>query len=112
MTSPYRDPLGEEELERIAEVESDEEFDRLAFARRALDLVDPGRTRVVLCPGSRQVRLDTGRAWGRASPTRWAVFWVPLRASRRAIALAALELSEGTSPPYALDALISHAWPG
>jgi hypothetical protein len=111
MTSPYRARFSEEDLQRETLEESDEEFDRLAFARRALDLVGPSRTRVVLCAGARNVQLDVGRAWGRKSHARWAVLWVPHRASRRAIALAALELSEGTSPPYALDALIANAWP-
>jgi hypothetical protein len=110
MTSPYRDPLRDEDLQREELDESDEEFDRLAFARRAIELVDPSRTRVVLCQGARAVQLDVGRAWGRKPPGRWAVLWVPRRASRRAIALAALELAEGTSSPYALDTLIQHAW--
>ncbi len=110
MTGPYRDPLRDEDLLREELDESDEEFDRLAFARRAIELVGPSRTRVVLCQGARSVQLDVGRAWGRRPPGRWAVLWVPVRASRRAIALAALELAEGTSPPYALDALIQNAW--
>ncbi|CAN5397731.1 hypothetical protein BH09MYX1_BH09MYX1_27930 [soil metagenome] len=107
MTSTYRDSFREEDLQREQLEESDEEFDRLEFAKRALDLVGPARTRVVLCPGSRTLVVEKGRALGRTSPARWAVLYIPVRASRRAIALAALELSEGTATPYALDTLMS-----
>ena len=108
MAAPYRDPLRHEERELDISDESDEIFDRIAFAKRALDLVDPRRTRVLLCEGARSVHVDTGRAYGK-SYERFAVLWVSRRASRRAIALAALELASADSTPYALDALLRQA---
>jgi len=104
---------------------SDERFDRLAFAQRALDLVNPRRTRIAIFveegkerkegkmarPGRMaSVRVESGRAWGRGEGARWAILSIPARASRRAIALAVSELS-GKPAPYALDVLQDLAVP-
>jgi hypothetical protein len=100
------------ELERIEEVDdvtqsSTESFDRIAFAEHALALVRPTGTTVAICEGSRRVRVEAGRQWGRPSGQRWAVLSVPGNASRRAIASAVLELSAtGPSRPWALDVLL------
>jgi hypothetical protein len=89
---------------------SDERFDRMAFARRALDLVCPKRTRVALCEGASRVHVESGKNW-RGSFDRWAVFVVPPKASRRAIAFGAMALaSPGAHPePWALDVLLAEA---
>jgi hypothetical protein len=84
---------------------SQEPFDRLAFARRALELVQPVRTRVALCEGARRMRIEVGPVWGRR-PERWAVLAIPERASRRAIALAVAELA-GVPQAYAFDVLVA-----
>jgi|SRR5215472_8024160 len=83
-----------------------EAFDRLAFARHALDLVGPRRTTVAICEGARGVRVEAGRQWGRPLGERWAVLMVPPRASRRAIAVAVAGLASGPEP-YALDILLA-----
>lgn len=92
---------------------SDERFDRLAFAQKALDLVNPERTRIAICVEQTRssrplrtpaVRVESGRAWGRGEGARWAILSIPARASRRAIAIAVSELS-GSPAPYALDVL-------
>jgi hypothetical protein len=94
---------------RVVET-SDEKFDRLAFALRALDLVRPERTRIAVCvepPTGRaggHVRIESGRAWGSATSDRWAILSIPAAASRRAIVLAVSELS-GAPTAYALDVL-------
>jgi hypothetical protein len=85
---------------------SDEAFDRMEFARRALELVRPPRTTVALCGGAARMRVEHGRNWGRGSGERWAVLAIPPRASRRAIALAVAELAR-VPPPYALDVLFA-----
>jgi hypothetical protein len=95
-----------EDREQVELEESDEAFDRMAFAQRALDLVRLRRTRVVLCEGHARVRVDHGRSWGKGAGARWAVLSVPRRASRRAIALAVAQLSEGPPGPWALDVLL------
>jgi hypothetical protein len=105
---PYRereDLPGFVERETIAFEVSDEPFDRVAFAMRALDLVCPSHTRVAVCPGVRGVHVEAGRAWGRASFERWAMLVVPPRASRRAIAIAVASLAE-EHEPWALDVLL------
>jgi hypothetical protein len=85
---------------------SDEPFDRAAFARRALDLVSPPRTTVAICHGAQRMRVESGRAWGRAPDQRWALLAIPPRASRRAIALAVAELAR-LPRPYVLDVLLA-----
>jgi len=102
------------EQERALLETSDERFDRLAFAQKALDLVNPLRTRIAICvekaPRSRgvgrlpRVTVQSGRAWGRGPGARWAVLSIPAHASRRAIAMAVSELA-GEPAPYALDVL-------
>ncbi|WP_394837645.1 hypothetical protein LVJ94_12120 [Pendulispora rubella] len=102
------------EQERALLETSDERFDRLAFAQRALDLVNPLRTRIAICvekaTRSRgagrlpRVTVQSGRAWGRGPGARWAILSIPAHASRRAIATAVSELA-GEPGPYALDVL-------
>jgi hypothetical protein len=95
------------DVDRVASETSQEPFDRIAFARRALELVRPVQTRVALCDGARgmRVRVEAGPVWGRR-PERWAVLAIPAQASRRAIALAVAELA-GVPRAYAFDVLVA-----
>jgi hypothetical protein len=86
---------------------SDERFDRAAFARRAIDLVQPRRITVALCEGASRMRVESGRVWGRGGE-RWAMIAIPSHASRRAIALAVMELA-GDARAYAIDVLMDEA---
>ena len=86
---------------------SDERFDRGAFARRAVDIVEPPRTTVVICEGASHIRVESGRVWGRPRE-RWALLAIPARASKRAIAVAVAQLADG-SRAYALDVLMDEA---
>ena len=101
---------GESERDLLLVETSEERFDRIAFAQRALDLVRPQRTRVAVCEGVFRVHVASGKNW-RGGYERWAVLSVPPKASRRAIALAALELAAPSAepPPYALDVLLASA---
>jgi hypothetical protein len=83
---------------------STECFDRIEFARAALELLRPERTTVAICEGVAGVRLEAGRQWGRPAGARWAVLSIPPRASRRAIAAAVAGLARDADP-YALDVL-------
>jgi hypothetical protein len=118
------------ERELAEEESSNERFDRLAFAERALRLVRPRRMTIALCPGPvgprARVKLEVGRAWGKnggkngglvrdADPDsdtggesfeRWAMLSVPPRASKRAIALAVASLAGPHRKPYVLDVLL------
>lgn len=86
---------------------SNEAFDRMSFARRALALIDPAFSKIALCEGIFRVRVETGRAWGDPRGGRWALVSVPPRASRKAIALAMAELADANVRPYVLDVLLS-----
>lgn len=99
------------ELERIEQAEdpsqvSTEVFDRIAFAERALALVQPTSTAVAICEGLRRVQVAAGRQWGGDPAKRWAILSVPRNASRRAIANAVLDLAPGRPRAWALDVLI------
>jgi hypothetical protein len=83
-----------------------EAFDRVAFVHRALDLLRPAKTKVVICPG-RHLRVEAGRAWGQGPGQRWALVSVPPRASKRALALALSQLVGTEARPWALDVLLS-----
>jgi hypothetical protein len=93
--------------ERDAHETSDEQFDRAAFARRALDLVRPLNTTVAICEGGARVALASGRVWGRRTQ-KWALLAISPHASRRAIALAVAELARAPGA-YVLDVLMGDA---
>jgi hypothetical protein len=93
--------------DRVADETSDERFDRTAFARRAVDLLEPARMTVAICDGASRLRVESGRVWGRPSE-RWALLAIPTHASKRAIAVAVAQLADG-SRAYALDVLMDEA---
>ena len=94
-----------EEKDYLLAETSSERFDRVAFARRALDLVRPDDTRVAIGQWRGRVHVEAGRNWkSPPAAARWAMLLVTESASRRAIAHAVLSLSR-TPPPYALDVL-------
>src|SRR5665213_2191146 len=83
-----------EEREELFE-SSHEEFDRMAFAMSALDLVRPPGMTVAVCADSARLRVEEGRSWGRGKGARWALVCIPPTASRRAIAVALSQLATG-----------------
>jgi hypothetical protein len=83
---------------------SDERFDRADFAMRALELVRPHRTTVVVCEGATRLRLERGPRWGYPGDA-WAMLAIPRDASKRAIALTVAELAGGRRA-WALDVLL------
>lgn len=104
------DPWAEERREQEDLWQSsNDSFDRMAFAERAVALVRPKGTTVAICEGMRRVRLEAGRQWGGPPGARWAILSVPRNASRRAIATAVLALNDGPTRPYALDVLVREA---
>lgn len=84
-----------------------ENFDRIAFAERALELVRPPRTTVAICEGGARVNVVAGRQWGKGPGARWAVVSVPPDASRRAVATAILGLHGGAVRAWSLDVLMA-----
>lgn len=96
---------GHHEIARQGFEESAEAFDRMGFARLALDLLRPPHETIALC-SSHHLRVESGRQWGKKSA--WAIVMIPPRASRRAIAYA-LSTLVSDAPPYALDVLLREA---
>jgi hypothetical protein len=87
---------------------SDESFDRFAFAARALDLVRVQKTTVALCEGTSRVHVEAGKDLrAMRDERRWAMLFIPPRASRRAIAIAALSLATSPAPAYSIDVLLA-----
>ena len=85
---------------------SDERFDRVAFAMRALAAMQPPGTTVAVREG-RRVGIEEGRAWGRGPSERWAVLSVSPHASRRAITLAVASLRGARTGAFALELLLA-----
>ncbi len=92
------------EHDREAADLSDERFDRGEFALRAIEIVRPRTTRVVICEGAARMRVEHGPRWGHPGEA-WAMLAIPRHASKRAIALAVAELS-GAPRAWALDVLL------
>ncbi|HEY2512716.1 MAG TPA: hypothetical protein VGI39_17735 [Polyangiaceae bacterium] len=89
---------------------SEERFDRLAFAERAVALLKPANMRVAIAEGRSRVVVEAGRTWGRPGGGHWAMLCVPPMASRRAIAVAVAALAGAGAKalePYVLDALVA-----
>jgi hypothetical protein len=97
------------EIDRELDETSDERFDRTEFALEALEILRPRQTTVAVCEGAR-LRVESGRAWGRAPGERWAVLAVTPTASRRAIMTAVAALARAPRP-YALALLEARARP-
>lgn len=93
------------EAERRLDVGSSEEFDRIAFAMRALRLLRPPMT-VAVYPRSRALSVETGRDLSTEPSGTWALLGIPPDASRAHIALAVAELASAERRPWLLDLLI------
>jgi hypothetical protein len=110
---PTRDLTEFVELARERDLHLDETstevFDRLAFARKALAMLRPAKTRVALGEARAHIVVDIGRAWGADADARWAILRVPPTASRRAIALAVVALAPSAPEPWVVDAILDGA---
>lgn len=104
LPSPHRFEIEDLDRDEAAEI-SDERFDRVRFALEAVDRLRPKRLTIVVVEGPR-LRVESGRAWGRAPGSRWAMLAVPKNASRRAIAMAIAALGGVSPDPYTLDLLL------
>jgi hypothetical protein len=93
--------------ERATAETSNERFDRVAFAERAIAILQPVRTTIAICEGARRLHVASGRRWGGAPGERWAMLAIPPRASRRAIALAVAEIAGARADePWVFDVLL------
>jgi len=91
---------------RITEYHDPEEFDRIGFAMRALDVLRPKRLKVAVYPTIHEMQIESGEDLKREG-YRWATVGIPPRASRELIAYALAELSGVASVPYAVQLVLS-----
>ncbi|MDO9020669.1 MAG: hypothetical protein Q8S73_31700 [Deltaproteobacteria bacterium] len=81
-----------------------EEFDRVDFARRVLDVLKPRGVRVLLRDGAREFVIEQGRLWS-AGDARWAMVAIPRQASREDIMWNLVEVVGYTPGPYRFDVM-------
>jgi hypothetical protein len=86
-----------------------ESFDRIAFALRALDWLQPPRVTVALYSRRRELRIETGRDLKSGYGASWAMVGIPPHASRRHIAHALAELAGLEDVPFIVDLVVKAA---
>jgi hypothetical protein len=86
--------------------ESNESFDRMAYAMRLTRLLPPKDATVIFHESYRGVRVERGRDYGRRGTGTWAMFGISPRASRELIALAVAELAGFERVPFIVDWLV------
>lgn len=106
-----RDPLHESRYElrdprRRIEYHDLEDFDRIAFAMRALDRLRPKRMTVAVYQAVSSLRVEQGSDF-RKEGASWAIVGIPPHASREHIAYALAELAGVASVPYTVQMLLA-----
>jgi hypothetical protein len=94
------------DLDRRVEYRDPSEFDRIAFAMRALHRLRPKRMTVAVYSAVSALRVESGRDLRREGAT-WAIVGIPPHASREHIAYALAELAGIASVPYAVQMLLA-----
>jgi hypothetical protein len=95
--------------ERRFQPRSLEEFDRIAFAMRALRILGPEHLRVLVYSASSRLSVERGRDLVAADThpdASWALVGIPPDASRESIAVALAELTGTLRAPFLLDLLV------
>ncbi len=83
-------------------------FDRIEFALRAVELLRPGSTTVIVYRSTR-LHVEQGRDLRRGDHARWAIVGVPGDASAESIALALTEIEGVAARPFAFDLALNEA---
>lgn len=104
---PLRDPQHERiDQARHLEYRDDRNFDRIAFAMRALDRLKPKRMTVAVYAAVSTLRVERGENLRRGAGGSWAIVGIPPHASREHIAYALAELAGVASVPYVVQCLL------
>jgi hypothetical protein len=82
------------------------EFDRVAFAMRALERLAPKRLTVAVYPSSFSLNVQKGRDL-HGEGAQWAIVGIPPHASRAYIAYALAEVAGVATLPYAVQMLLA-----
>lgn len=85
------------------------EFDRIAFAMRALRRLRPKRMKVAVYQAVAALHVETGRDLRRGEGATWAMVGIPPHASREHIAYALAELLGVAEVPYAVQMLLARS---
>lgn len=93
--------------QRRIEFRDAEEFDRIAFAMRALRRLRPRRMKVAVYEAVSSLHVESGRDFKRGEGATWAIVGIPPHASREHIAYALAELAGVESVPYAVQMLLA-----
>jgi hypothetical protein len=83
------------------------DFDRIAFAMRALRRLRPRRMKVAVYPATSALHVESGRDFSRGEGASWAMVGIPPQASREHIAYALVELAGVAPVPYAVQMLLA-----
>ena len=83
------------------------DFDRVAFAMRALRRLRPRRMKVAVYSATTSLKVQSGADFGRGQGATWAMVGIPPHASREHIAYALVELAGVASVPYAVQMLLA-----
>jgi hypothetical protein len=92
---------------RTVEHRDSSQFDRIAFAMRALQRLRPKRMKVAVYSAVSSLHVEQGRDLGRPEGSTWAIVGIPPHASREHIAYALVELAGVASVPYAVQMLLA-----
>jgi hypothetical protein len=95
-----------ETAERRYDASDPDEFDRIAFAMRALSVLRPRRMTVAVYPSVSSLRVERGRDLAASAPSTWAMVGIPPDASRETIALALAELAGFGRRPFVVELLV------
>ncbi len=83
------------------------DFDRIAFAMRALRRLRPRRMKVAVYTATSKLHVESGRDFAPRRRRHWAMVGIPPHASREHIAYALVELAGVARVPYAVQVLLA-----
>jgi hypothetical protein len=83
------------------------EFDRIAFAMRALRRLGPRRMKVAVYEAVSSLQIRRGEDFGRGRGASWAMVGIPPHASREHIAYALVELAGAIGVPYTVQMILA-----
>jgi hypothetical protein len=105
--SAYRSRYEEVDPRFFREYHDPSDFDRIAFAMRALRRLRPRRMKVAVYSATASLKVQSGADFRRGEGATWAMVGIPPHASREHIAYALVELTGVASVPYAVQMLLA-----
>ncbi len=100
-------PYEKVEPRRSIEYRDHDDFDRIAFAMRALRRLRTSGMTIAVYQAVSDLRVESGRDHGKGPGRRWAVVGIPPHASREHIAYALAELAGVQSMPFTIQTLLA-----